>query len=739
MYYLFFYVYSKRSFGFEILRDIFNDKKIKKRIDRDKKYFAFLVGLYISVMWLVFVIGSWDIMIEFGKYNEISENIMINKVWNIIYDSTWIGAYNIGIFDEDNDSYYESIKYDVNRDWKADIIHIDTNWDFEIDEIIYKDYSEKRLPIMIIFLITCIIALIIIIKSWKTLKEVLKEIYKRKMEEEKIGIDIANWWEQINLRSLEKKPEHIWEKVEKEHNTISFNDLIKQKFWKKQNSNDNNTTIKSISIENEFSIEQEQENLNKLTDLLINWVIDNETYETKWKEIKTRIKNLKEKDKDKETDLWKSLKSLIILSIFSISIAWILLKDSVYALQISDISQIKSRHTKCVQDPYNDKNCVWVWLEYRKFFQHLKNPTFKSEFDQWVDKLQKANANPWEKAELTKERNNRWDKWKKINPNDSIYSTSFKYNELFNYKNLNYSWDYNNRNFENEKIIELYSQIPIDSKNLETIDYLNYLDWLQKYEKQLLENSSDLLKNINILNQTDSIKQTYNKQLIINYFDKWLSEYWLKADYLNYINIQNLDSLKNNNFNFSKIEKSIWLNAKEEFPLRMLLSKLWKSINNYQDYQKYSVIPGYSNKNILWMITLTNFIEYNINANPIDVTIELVWHATEYLGYNKTSTYITSFKIWKKYRSILADAYTLPNNTVKKATNYFYNQIIWKTQQIEWWLKTNSVWKIQWIKSYIYWKNVIFFQKYSYKFENWLYLWIEWVKFISKWLCWILK
>lgn len=736
LYFLFFYVYSKRSFGFEILRDLFNDKKIKKRIDRDKKYFVFLVTLYVTVMWIVFVIGSGDIMIELRKYNEISDKIMINNWWNILYDNNWIGAYNIWIYDEDNDSYYETIKYDLNRDWKADIIHIDTNWDFEIDEIIYKDYQEKRIPIIIIFLITCFIALVIIIKSWKTLKEVLKEVYKRKMEEEKINLSVVDWWEQINMSSIQKNYNQK-ENIKKEENTISFKDLIKKSFsWKK-----NVDSIEKDSNELDSQIKQEQENLNNLTDLLINWVIDNDTYASKGKEIKDRIENLKskEKDNDKGKDLWKGLKSLIILSLFSISILLIILKDSVYALQITDISQIQSRHTKCVQDPYDDKNCIWVWLEYRKFFQHLQNPTFKKEFDLLIEKMQNANNNPTEKSQINKERNIRWSKWQKINPKDSIYSSAFKFNNLFKSINNNYSWNSNNTKFDNENISTIYKKITNSQKNQEIVNYLNYLDWLEKYEKQLITNSSDLLKNINILNQNNNISKSSNRQLIVNYLEKWTKDFSLKWDYLNYINLLNKIALVNNGYDFSKIDETLWLQENNQFQYRILLDKLWDSMNNFHDYQIYNLMPTYSNKKIIWMLTLTNFIEQNASSNPIDLSLTIASHLGNYFWYNKIQSTLWNYKIWKNYRHILLDSYTISNSNTAKATNYFYNQIVWETQEIQWGLKTNTTWKFVSIKNYIYWKNVLFFQKYSHKIENSLYLWIEWVRFISKWICWIIE
>ncbi|MEF2174868.1 MAG: hypothetical protein V3575_00225 [Candidatus Absconditabacteria bacterium] len=734
LYYLFFYVYSKRSLGFEILRDIFNDKKIKKRIDRDKKYFALLVTLYASVMGIVFFLGAGDMMIEFGKYNELSEEVMINKAGNILYDNSGIGAYNIGIYDEDKDSYYETVKYDINWDGKADIVHIDTNGDLEIDEIIYKDYNEKRIPIVLIFFITCVIALIIIIKSGKTLKEVLKEIYKRKMEEDKIGIDVINGGDQINLRSLNKQPDKKGERIEKELHSISFDDLIKQKLLKKKSDNVNNSKIQ----ENKFSIEQEQENLNKLNDLLINGVIDNETYERKGKEIKDRIENLKNKDKDIGKDLGKTLKSIIIFSVFSISIFCLLLKDAVFALQISDISQVQSRHPKCVNQPYDDDKCIGVGLEYRKFFQHLKNPTFKKEFDTWLEKTQKTDNSPGEKIELTKERNNRWNKWKKIDPNDSIYSNSFKYNELYNSKYKNYSWETNNKLFEDERVKKLYKQIG-NSGTQETIDYLNYLNGLNNYETFILEGSSNLLKNINILNQKNDINEASNKQQIINYFEKRGKDYGLKGDYLNYINIINQDSLINNNINFYNIENELGINIEKESPYRLLLSKLGTSTNNFQDYQRYSLIHGYSNKKILGMITLTNFIEHNLSSNPFDVSIMLVSNFSDYFGFNKIKNYMGNYKIGNIYRSIIGDSYRIPNNIVKKANNYFYNQMIGKTEQIKGGQKTNTIGKIQGTKKYIYGQNVLFFQKYSYKLENGIYIWIEGGKFLAKLLSGIIK
>lgn len=104
----------------------------------------FLLILFIIYLFILAIIGIWD-NISWFWFNKLDDtkNIRINNKWEIIYDSNWYGLYDIWIYNWNNNKYLNTIKFDINKDWKTDFALYDTDHNSIIDKYEYFFYKTQ--------------------------------------------------------------------------------------------------------------------------------------------------------------------------------------------------------------------------------------------------------------------------------------------------------------------------------------------------------------------------------------------------------------------------------------------------------------------------------------------------------------------------------------------------------------------------------------------------------------------
>lgn len=165
VYVLLFYFLSGKSFWQIIIFGKTNENENENDNKIETPFLKKLMAIWIfSILLLIF--WQWESLYWSGyKNHNNEETIWIKNNWSIIFDTKWLGNFDVWIFDNNNDEIYETIKYDINFDGSVDIINIDDNWNGEIDRTIYFDYEREKYILLLLTFIYLILSFLFL--KWK--------------------------------------------------------------------------------------------------------------------------------------------------------------------------------------------------------------------------------------------------------------------------------------------------------------------------------------------------------------------------------------------------------------------------------------------------------------------------------------------------------------------------------------------------------------------------------------------